>query len=133
MAFIQLSCLLPCLFNRQFLRGRLRVIPSHGFIMTTNQTRTTRVSARVDPETHERIACAAELSGRSMNQFLVDAATKMAKEIAQKATTIKLTDEGADRMMELLDNPRPVNTRLREAARRHADLKRRYHRPRTSK
>lgn len=131
MAFIQLPCLLPCLFIRQFLRGRLRVIPSHGFIMTTNQTRTTRVCARVDPETHERITRAAEFSGRSMNQFLVDAATKMAKEVVGEATTIRLTNEEADRMMEVLNNSHPANTRLREAARRHADRKYR-HKPQKS-
>lgn len=68
-----------------------------------------------------------------MNQFLVDAATKMAKETIQKATTIKLTEEEADRMLELLDNPRPMNARLREAARRHTELKRRFESPRKPK
>lgn len=95
--------------------------------------RTTRLTARVDPETHQRIVHAAELSGQSMNQFLVDAATKTAKETIQKATTIRLTEEEADRMLELLDNPRPMNARLREAAHRHAELKRRFESPRKSK
>ena len=97
--------------------------------MTTNQTRLTRVTARVDPKTHQRIARAAELSGRSMNQFLVDAATRMAKKIVEEATTIRVTNEAADRMMEVLGNPTPPNEPLREAASRHADRTRRSQQP----
>lgn len=94
--------------------------------MTADQTRITRLSARGAPETHQRIARAAELSGRSMNQFLVDAATKMAKDVVEEATTIKLTKEEADRMMEVLNNPPPANARLREAARWHSHRKHRF-------
>jgi len=101
--------------------------------MSTNPMRKTRLTARVDPETHQRIVHAAELSGQSMNQFLVDAATKTAKETIQKATTIKLTEEEADRMLELLDNPRPMNPRLREAALRHLDIKHHFESSRKSK
>ena len=68
-----------------------------------------------------------------MNQFLVDAAIKTAKETIEKATTIRLTEEEADRMLELLDNPRPMSPRLREAARRHLDIKHHFESSQKSK
>ncbi|UZD64646.1 DUF1778 domain-containing protein [Marinobacter sp. AN1] len=101
--------------------------------MTADPTRITRLSARVDPETHQRIVRAAELSGLSMNQFLVNAATKTAKQGIQQETTLRLTWESADLMMERLDTPRPLNAKLCEAACRHADRKHRFQHPRKSR
>tara|TARA_R100000322_G_scaffold160845_2_gene122556 strand:+ start:658 stop:933 length:276 start_codon:yes stop_codon:yes gene_type:complete len=77
---------------------------------------------RFDEETRILIARAAELTGRSVNQFLVYAARKEAIETERQAPQVKVGRKSADRMLELLENPEPINATLREAALEHQKL-----------
>lgn len=88
------------------------------------QSKDTRLVARVDEETQKLIAQAAELTGRSLSQFLVYAARKEALEAENQALHIRVSRESADRMLELLDNPQPINPKLRAAALNHRKLAR---------
>ncbi|MGX1201166.1 type II toxin-antitoxin system TacA family antitoxin [Marinobacter sp. MBR-105] len=93
--------------------------------MKTNSIKTAkdpRLVVRPDEETQQLIARAAELSGRSVNQFMVYAATKEALEVEQQATRIAVSHKAADRMLDLLDNPKPLSPALREAALQHRTL-----------
>lgn len=90
--------------------------------MMNTQGKDTRLVARVDEETQRLIAHAAELTGRSLSQFLIYAAKKEAQEAERQALQIKISRQSADRMLELLDNPEPVNTNLRDAALNHRKL-----------
>ena len=84
--------------------------------MMNTQSKDTRLVARVDEETQRLIAHAAELTGRSLSQFLIYAAKKEAQEAVRKALQIQVSRQSADRMLELLDNPEPINPKLRAAA-----------------
>lgn len=77
---------------------------------------------RTDEDTQKLIARAAELSGRSVTQFLVYAATKEAREVEQQAERIVVSRKAADRMLSLLDNPKPLSPALRKAALKHRNL-----------
>ena len=92
--------------------------------MTRNHGKDARLVARTDAQTHELIARAAELTGRSVSQFLTDAATEMAREAERKALVIEVSRDKADRMLELLDNPEPINSKLRGAALKHKEIAR---------
>jgi uncharacterized protein (DUF1778 family) len=84
--------------------------------MMNTQGKDTRLVARVDEETQRLIAHAAELTGRSLSQFLVYAAKKEAQEAERQALQIQVSRQSADLMLELLDNPEPINPKLRKAA-----------------
>lgn len=86
------------------------------------QGKDTRLVARVDEETQRLIAHAAELTGRSLSQFLIYAAKKEAQEAERQALQIQVSRQTADLMLELLDNPEPINPKLREAALNHRKL-----------
>ncbi|MGO1461844.1 MAG: DUF1778 domain-containing protein [Marinobacter sp.] len=90
--------------------------------MMNTQGKDTRLVARVDEETQRLIAHAAELTGRSLSQFLIYAAKKEAQEAERQALQIRVCRQSADLMLELLDNPEPINPELREAALNHRKL-----------
>src|SRR5690606_23169786 len=82
----------------------------------------TLLVSRDDKETQRLIAHAAELTGRSLSKFLIYAAKKEAQEAERQALQIQVSRQSADRMLELLDNPEPINPKLREAALNHRKL-----------
>ena len=81
----------------------------------------TRLVARVNEDLHQLVMSAAELSGSSISQFLVDAAVSKAREVTEQATRINLTMQGAEMMFEALRNPPPVSESLQAAAARHKE------------
>ena len=73
----------------------------------------TRVVARVDLETQRFIAQAAELSGMSVSQFLIDAARSKAEEIVDRTARIRVSAEMGNRMLDILDRkPRKPSSKL---------------------
>lgn len=65
-----------------------------------------RLVARVDTQTQQLIAQAAELSGMTMSQFLVDSARSKAEEVLDRFTRIRVSVETGNRILEILDrNP----------------------------
>lgn len=86
-----------------------------------------RVTARIPSSAKETLLKAAELSGATLNQFLVQSALKEAHLVLEKERVISLSERDADTVFRLLDNPPVPNERLREAANKHKDFFRESH------
>ena len=67
-----------------------------------------RLVARVPKDVQEIITNAAELTGVSMSQFMIDAALDKAKEVVERNRLLMLSMEGANRFFEALDNPAEI-------------------------
>ncbi|ENO17121.2 DUF1778 domain-containing protein [Marinobacter nanhaiticus D15-8W] len=67
----------------------------------------TRLVARTDHETQEFLAQAAELSGMTLSQFLIESARDKAERVVDQMTRIRVSVETGNRMLELLDHKRP--------------------------
>ncbi|WP_417559744.1 DUF1778 domain-containing protein [Marinomonas sp.] len=63
-----------------------------------------RLVARAPKDVQEIISNAAELSGASMSQFLINAALEKAKKVVERNRLLMLSMEGANRFFEALDN-----------------------------
>ena len=74
-----------------------------------------RVSARITLKVYEAIAQAADLSGATLNQFLVQSAYEKAQDIIEKERFIKMTVRSASVFFDALEQPPPPNKRLRSA------------------
>jgi len=76
-----------------------------------------RLVARVDTQTQQFIAQAAELSGMTMSQFLIDSARSKAEEVVERITRIRVSVETGNRMLEILDRkPRKPSSKLMQDA-----------------
>jgi uncharacterized protein (DUF1778 family) len=82
-------------------------------------TKDARVVARIPPAVKETLQKAADLSGATLNQFLVQAAFKEAKQILEAERTIVLSERDAQTVFDLLDNPPAPNQQLVIAVDRH--------------
>lgn len=76
-----------------------------------------RLVARVDIQTQQFIAQAAELSGMSMSQFLIDSARSRAEEVVDRITRIRVSVETGNRMLEIMDRaPKKPSSKLMQDA-----------------
>jgi len=76
-----------------------------------------RLVARVDTQTQQFIAQAAELSGMTMSQFLIDSARSKAEEVVDRITRIRVSVETGNRMLEILDRkPQKPSSKLMQDA-----------------
>jgi len=81
-----------------------------------------RVTARMSAENQEILQLAADLSGSTLNQFIVQAALRAAEAVIEHQETlrvIKLTAEQSRRFLTLLDEPPKPNEALRQAMARY--------------
>jgi uncharacterized protein (DUF1778 family) len=75
-----------------------------------------RITARVDLATQELLKEASSLSGiSSINAFVLSAAIEKAKRIIDEEKRMKLSYEDAQLLVNVLDAPIEVNTRLSQA------------------
>lgn len=81
-----------------------------------------RIAARVPREVYQTLRRAAELSGATVNQFLVQAALKEAQAVIEREDVIRLSPRDWDWLLPLLDEPPAPNARLRAAQARHRQL-----------
>lgn len=82
---------------------------------------TDRVSARVPKRVQDRLQYAADLTGATLNQFMVKSALKEADAIIEKENLITLSKRDAEVFFRALANP-PTNTfSFRRAAARFAE------------
>lgn len=76
-----------------------------------------RLVARVDAQTQQFIAQAAELSGMTMSQFLIESARSKAEKVVDRITRIQVSIETGNRMLEILDRtPRKPSSKLMQDA-----------------
>ena len=64
-----------------------------------------RVSARVPLHVYDMLAQAAELSGATVNQFLVQSAFEKAQNVVERERFIRMTTQSAILFFDALENP----------------------------
>lgn len=74
-----------------------------------------RIGARVPHEVYETLCRAAELTGATVNQFLVQAALKEAHSVIEREEVIRLSARDWNWLLTLADNPPKPNDRLQAA------------------
>jgi len=90
--------------------------------MPRRSNRTARVEARISPDTLAAVKRAAEIQGRSISEFIVDAAREAAHRTIQETTIIHLSIEDQRRIIEAIRNPPEPNEALRRAFEAHKRL-----------
>ena len=82
-----------------------------------------RIGARVPHEVYETICRAAELSGATVNQFLVQSALKEAQAVIEREEVIRLSPRDWNWLLDLMENPPQPNTKLQSAIKHYRDTK----------
>lgn len=91
-------------------------------MMPRESIRTARFEARVSPEVLAVVKRAAELQGRSVSDFVVDAARDAAHRAIEDACIIRLSVEDQHRFAEALLNPEPLTPSMERAVARYLSL-----------
>lgn len=78
-----------------------------------------RITARVSQVVVERLQEAAEFTGSTLNQFLIQAALEKADRIIEKEKTIHLSVNDAAMLINMLENPSKPNAALTRAFERY--------------
>ena len=85
-----------------------------------------RITARLSAEKQEILQLAAELSGSTLNQFIVQSALRAAEQVIEQEEvirSIRLTMEESKRFFALLDAPPKPNEALQRAMARFRNKK----------
>jgi len=78
-----------------------------------------RITARVSAQIKQTLTDAANLSGATLNQFLVQAALEKAQYIIEKDTLILLSKNDAEAFFQALENPPQPNAKLLDAVKHY--------------
>ncbi|WGZ95992.1 MAG: DUF1778 domain-containing protein [Candidatus Thiothrix putei] len=78
-----------------------------------------RVTARISEEVKLLLTQAAELSGATLNQFLVQAALEKAQRMIEQENIIRLSMQDSVWFFNALDNPPKPNAKLLQAVAAH--------------
>jgi uncharacterized protein (DUF1778 family) len=87
--------------------------------MTTTEERG-RITARVSLPVVEKLQEAADLTGSTLNQFLVQAALEKAERVIERDTYQRLTVRDAKMILRMLERPQGPHGALEAAFERHA-------------
>ncbi len=87
--------------------------------MGTTIAKQDRIGARVPREVYETLCRAAELTGATVNQFLVQAALKEAQEVIERQEVIRLSPRDWSWLLDLMENPPKPNAKLKAALKRY--------------
>ena len=90
--------------------------------MVPATTKRERLEARVTEQQKELIQRAADLSGRSLSDFIVGSLQSAAEETIRSHQIIELTARGTEAFVQSLLNPPAPSERLRAAARRYREF-----------
>ena len=78
-----------------------------------------RITARVSEQIKETLMVAADLTGATLNQFLVQSALEKAENIIEKDKLIQLSNKDAHLFFDVLENPPEPNTKLKNAVKNY--------------
>jgi len=78
-----------------------------------------RITARVPSTLARKLQEAADLSGATLNQFVVQAAVEKAERIIERERAIVFSLEDAAMFIDMLDHPRPPNKAMQRAFERY--------------
>ncbi len=87
--------------------------------MASTTPNNTRVTARLPASVKDTLQKAADLTGATLNQFMIQAAIKEARKVINTEQVIHLSSQDADRIFSLIENPPTPNVYLKEAIQRH--------------
>ena len=88
---------------------------------TTVQRKETRLVARTTTEVQEVIQRAADYSGATLSQFLIESAMEKARNVIERSEALHLSMTGADALYAALENPPNANSKLLKAAQYYKD------------
>ena len=91
--------------------------------MATSVEKRDRIGARVSHEVYRTLCDAAELTGATVNQFLVQAALKEANAVIEQDRMIRLSRRDSERLLDLLENPPKANAKLVSAMEHYRGVK----------
>ena len=83
-----------------------------------------RISTRVSEEGHAHMKEAAELTGATVSQFMLQAALKEAARVIEHAGVIMPSARDARMILDSLDHPSPPPAKLRAALKRYREVSR---------
>lgn len=83
-----------------------------------------RIDTLVPQEVYRTLARAAELTGASVDQFLVQSALKEARAVIEHEQFIRLSEADWTWLLDLIDHPPPFNPRLEAAFERYHQARR---------
>jgi uncharacterized protein (DUF1778 family) len=92
------------------------------FMMSQEAQRTARLEARIAPEALAIVRRAAEIEGRSVSDFVVDAAQQAARTTIEETHVIRLASEDQLRFAQMLLEPAPMSPAMECARAAHARL-----------
>jgi uncharacterized protein (DUF1778 family) len=92
-------------------------------MMGTTLAAQNRIGVRVPHEVYETLCCAAELTGATVNQFLVQAALKEAQAVIERDEVIRLSPRDWNWLLGLMENPGKPNAKLQAAADRYQSVR----------
>ncbi len=81
----------------------------------------TRLVARASTEVQEIIQRAADYSGATISQFLIESAMEKARNVIEQSEALHLSMAGADALFDALENPPKANKKLRKAAQHYQE------------
>lgn len=82
-----------------------------------------RIGARVPREVYQTPCRAADLTGATVNQFLVQSALKEAHAVIERQEVIRLSPRDWKWLLELAENPPKPNAKLKAAMKRYQKAK----------
>lgn len=85
------------------------------------ERKVTRLVARTSTEIQEMIQRAADHSGATLSQFLIESAMEKARSVIERTETLHLSMAGADALFAALENPPKANNKLLKAAQHYRD------------
>jgi uncharacterized protein (DUF1778 family) len=88
---------------------------------TKAERKETRLVARTSPEIQDIIQRAADYSGATLSQFLIESAMEKARNVIERTETLHLSMAGAEALFAALENPPKANTKLLKAAQIYQD------------
>ena len=88
---------------------------------THAERKETRLVARTSAEIQEIIQRAADYSGATLSQFLIESAMERARNVIERTETLSLSMAGADALFAALENPPKANNKLLKAAQHYRD------------
>ena len=81
----------------------------------------TRLVARTSTEVQEIIQRAADYSGATISQFLIESAMEKARNVIERSETLHLSMTGADALFAALEKPPKVNNKLLKVAKHYKE------------
>jgi uncharacterized protein (DUF1778 family) len=90
--------------------------------MARSTAKRERLEARISPEQKALFQRAADLTGRSLTDFVVSSVQAAAEEAIRTHEVIRLSERATRQIIEAMLNPPEPNERLRGAYERHREM-----------